>query len=186
MNDEEESEMIRNKKRIINLCVGLVLFLIAATVAYIFLNGPQESYSYAVQSMNLDQMAETAEYIVIGKPTGQVESLKADSDVTFILTQVQVESVIKGDIKVGDVFTLLETEGVPIDIVLNDDSSYVLLVEPYVPGIKSAAGAYVLVQANQGVYRIDDRNSLYEYDIEGKEQDTGDRIDQIRNMFQIG
>lgn len=176
--------MIFINKKISTLVIALSILLIGGFVAAQVIPRPQVSYSYAKQKLNIDQMADASKLIVFGKPTGKTDSMKVDNAVTFIFTEIEVISVIKGAAKEGEIFTILQTEDIPIDIKLDQDMVYILFVEPYIPGIKKAVGSYVITQANQGIYRIGKNMDLFEYDLEGKEQSQGERIEKIKNKFQ--
>lgn len=138
---------------------------------------------YPPMTKNISEMADVSEFIVLGTPTGKIETMKADEHINFILTEIRIESVIQGQVNEGETFKILQTENVPADIKLQSNNSYILFLQSYMPGIKDAAGTYVTTQANQGIYRVEKDGTFTEYNLEGQAMAAGDRTSQIQDKF---
>ena len=141
------------KRKII--VVAVVIFAAIGVFSLSQLLKPQETISIASFPLNMDQMIAKSTLVIEGTTVGKSD-LKIDDRVTFRLTTVEVNKALKG--KSGEKIVILQTKGLPEDPELQNSQNYVLILEPYVQPssgtFKGTEGAYVLVQAYQGVYKI--------------------------------
>lgn len=163
----------------------IVAVVVVVIVGGLFLYSKLGGYAvdYPPMTKNISEMAAVSEFIVLGTPTGKVETIKADEHINFILTEIRIESVIQGQVNEGDTFKILQTENVPADIKMQSDRSYILFLQDYMPGIKDAVGTYVITQANQGIYLVDKNGTFTEYNLDGQSLTAGDRTSQIQSKF---
>jgi hypothetical protein len=175
--------MFMKKKKTIIIIASIFIIVLGVVFGLNYLSKNLYDYSYVPMTKNISEMASVSSFIAFVEPTGNVENLKVNDHVTFILTEVKVMKVIGGSATEGQNLQILGTKDVPIDISLKVGNYYVVFAQPYEPGVKEAVGSYVCTQACKGVYRIDHNGNIYKYNMDGREEAEGDRIEELRVLL---
>jgi hypothetical protein len=140
------------KKRTI---LHVIMILLAAVFIFSVskLLQPKSSASLAPFTMNMDQMIKKSTLIIEGQPLRSSKK-RIDSVVTFRMTTIDVNKVLKGN--AANQIVILQTDGIPEEPALATSKKYIFILEPYEQPsgdeFKGTAGAFVMLQAYQGMY----------------------------------